>query len=52
MAFSQKKVEHTHLKAASVKELQQEQEMEQQLQQDMDTTSIKAESAAPHPMLM
>ncbi|XP_032774418.1 transcriptional repressor p66-alpha isoform X6 [Rattus rattus] len=47
------KVEHTsRLKAAFVKALQQEQEMEQRLlQQGVGTASIKAETAAPHPSL-
>ncbi|XP_051034006.1 transcriptional repressor p66-alpha isoform X8 [Phodopus roborovskii] len=47
------KVEHTsRLKAAFVKALQQEQEMEQRLlQQGVGTTSTKAEPAAPHPTL-
>lgn len=47
------KVEHTsRLKAAFVKALQQEQEMEQRLlQQGVGTVSIKAEPAAPHPTL-
>lgn len=47
------KVEHTsRLKAAFVKALQQEQEMEQRLlQQGVGTASIKAEPAAPHPTL-
>ncbi|KAM7328389.1 transcriptional repressor p66-alpha isoform X1 [Alexandromys fortis] len=47
------KVEHTsRLKAAFVKALQQEQEMEQRLlQQGVGTASTKAEAAAPHPTL-
>lgn len=47
------KVEHTsRLKAAFVKALQQEQEMEQRLlQQGLGTASTKAEPTAPHPTL-
>lgn len=47
------KVEHTsRLKAAFVKALQQEQEMEQRLlQQGLGTGSVKAEPTAPHPVL-
>ncbi|XP_035307495.1 transcriptional repressor p66-alpha isoform X7 [Cricetulus griseus] len=47
------KVEHTsRLKAAFVKALQQEQEMEQRLlQQGVGTTGTKAEPAAPHTTL-
>lgn len=47
------KVEHTsRLKAAFVKALQQEQEMEQRLlQQGVGTASIKAEPVAPHATL-
>ncbi|XP_008822696.1 transcriptional repressor p66-alpha isoform X2 [Nannospalax galili] len=47
------KVEHTsRLKAAFVKALQQEQEMEQRLlQQGVGTGSIKAEPTATHPVL-
>ncbi|XP_055474768.1 transcriptional repressor p66-alpha isoform X1 [Psammomys obesus] len=47
------KVEHTsRLKAAFVKALQQEQEMEQRLlQQGLGTASVKAEPVAPHATL-